>query len=170
MTDMRASLSGCRRDHPSRSGDESVLSFGSPLAGTRTDGATAMDLVCQAARVIDDLSHRANEVEERARWLVEKAIDKLQAAESRHEAEQCRQRDALNTAAAKLAEAERTLKFLQVQLASAESELSAADTRAQEAEKRADDAKDALRRIEEAIRTQLLRQRQDGPGSLAAAA
>ena len=134
------------------------------------DGGSALDLVYQAAEMIQGMTDRAGEAEARARWIVENALNKLEAAESRHQVEQMRQKDKLDEAAAELAEAGKMLKHLQARLAATESELVAAEARAQAAEARATEAKDALLRIEDAIRVHLLRGGQSVANDFSAAA
>jgi chromosome segregation ATPase len=148
---------------------EGVLSLRSSRSANN-DGATALDLVYQAAGIIQRTTERAYEVEARAKSIVEHAIDKLQAAESRHKAEISKQREMLNEAAAELAESERALEYLQMRIATAESQLSDAERQAKVAETRASEAQEALLRIEDAIRTQLLQGGRYAPRSLAAAA
>jgi chromosome segregation ATPase len=143
---------------------------GSASFAPQSDGATALDLVHQAARMIHAVTERAGEAEARARLIVESAINKLEAAESRHRVEQSRQGEKLDQAAAELAEAGKTLKRLQIRIATAEAELSAAETRAEAAEARAAEAREALLRVEDAIRVHLLLERPEGSGDLSAAA
>jgi len=134
------------------------------------DGASALDLVYQAAEMIQGMTDRAGDAEARARWIVENALNKLEAAESRHQVEQMRQKDKLDEAAAELAEAGKMLKQLQARLAATEAELAAAEARAHAAEARATEAKDALLRIEDAIRVHLLRGESGHCSDLSAAA
>jgi len=142
----------------------------SASASAARDGATALELVYQAAEVIQAITDRAHDAEARAKWIVESAIGKLQAAESRHEAEQSKQRELLNEATAKLAEAGKALSHLQLRITIVEAERSAAEVRAKAAEARANEAEAALRQIEEAIRAKLLGGGQDATIGLAAAA
>jgi chromosome segregation ATPase len=143
---------------------------GAALSTPQDDGGSALELVYQAAEMIQGMTDRAGEAESRARWIVENALNKLEAAESRHQVEQMRQKDKLDEAAAELAEAGKMLKQLQARLAATEAELAATEARAHAAEARATEAKEALLRIEDAIRVHLLRGGQAVANDFSAAA
>ncbi|MGY8668751.1 hypothetical protein Q3C01_41175 [Bradyrhizobium sp. UFLA05-109] len=72
-------------------GDEDVPSFPSPLAPDR--GATALNLVHQAADVFRSMEKRARETEARAQSLCTSALERLRLAEGRAEAAERAQRE-----------------------------------------------------------------------------
>ena len=65
-------------------GDENVLSFARPSAQDR--GATALNLVYQAAEVFSGMEDHARETEARAQSLCKSAAERLKHAEMRIEA------------------------------------------------------------------------------------
>src|SRR5258705_4826467 len=70
-----------RNSRASVGGDEDVLSFPSPL--TPDKGATALDLVYQAADVFRGMEKHARETEARAQSLCTSALERLRLAEMR---------------------------------------------------------------------------------------
>ena len=62
---------------------ENTLSFGLPPNAAKNPGAAALDLVYQAAELIEDLDNSAAEIQARAETLAEQAIEKLKIAEAR---------------------------------------------------------------------------------------
>lgn len=156
------------RDHvaSSRSVDpeKKVLKFPSALPRSESDESdAAVALVYQAAEAIRGIEDRATASEARAQGLVQDAAEKLQAAENRIRVLEVERRAAhasLNEATLKIQEAQKAVEQAALRIAVAESALSEADLRARTAETRAGDAEKALGRIELAIRTHLLGQRQ----------
>jgi chromosome segregation ATPase len=155
------------RDHLSNSvqiepGDK-VFNFpGVATTTTNGDGGTALDLVYQAAEMVRSIENRANEFETRARGLAEEATEKLKLAE-RHihdlETQQRAAETCIQQAHLKLQEAGEALKRERARVQAAENRLPQLEMRARSAEARAQECENALSRIEDAIRTQILGQR-----------
>jgi hypothetical protein len=135
-------------------GRENVLSF---ARSSEPDcGATALDLVHQAAEVFGSLEEHARETEARARSLCKSAAERLQLAEKRTETAERECREIIIEIDFKLQNASKALKQAQSRLDAAENQLTAVEFRAQAAEAEAREAKHALALVEEAIRTRLL--------------
>ena len=153
---MRNHIDGAASIEPT----EKVLNFRRAPAGpAQSQDTEAVDLVHQAAEVVRGAQDRAAKIEARAEDLVKRAIEKLQIAENRirsAEVEQQAAETGLNEAGARIHMAEKALQRAQARIATAEAQLSAAEVRARTAEARAAEAEKALRRIEHAIRTQIL--------------
>jgi hypothetical protein len=143
-----------RNSRASVGGDESVLSFPPPPASDR--GASALDLVYQAADVFCGMEKHARETEARAQSLCTNALERLRLAEMRAEAVERAQREFVVTAERKLQDASKALEQAQARIETQEDELTAAEVRAQVAEAEARQAKEALALVEEAIRRRLL--------------
>ena len=134
--------------------DENVLSF-SP-ASTPDSGETALDLVDQAADVFRSMEEHARTAEARAQSLCTSALERLRLAEIRAETAERAQRDFVVTAEHKLKEACRALEQAQSCIESQKDKLAAAELRAEVAEAEARQAREALARVEDAIRKRLL--------------
>lgn len=134
--------------------DENVLSF--PPASAPDKGATALDLVDQAADVFRSMEGHARETEARARSLCTSALERLRLAEIRAEAAERAQREFVITTEHKLKEACRALEQAQSCIEAQRDKLTAAELHAEVAEAEARQAKEALALVEEAIRTRLL--------------
>jgi chromosome segregation ATPase len=166
------------RDHLTKSArgerSERVLRFpGAPPIAAGRDGRAALSLVYQAAEVVRSIEDRANEVESRARSLAEEAIEQLRLAEKRIEELEAKQQAAeayIDEANLRLQGAEEALKTERSRVQAAENQLPRLEMRARAAEARAIECENALSRIEEAIRTQLLRQGRQAANRQAAAA
>ncbi len=166
------------RDHLSKSarnerGDRVLRFPGAPPSAAARDGRTALSLVYQAAEVVRSIEDRANEVESRARSLAEEAIEQLRLAEQRIEELETKQRAAetcIDEANVRLQEADEALKIERSRVKAAEDQLPRLEMRARAAEARAIECENALSRIEDAIRTQLLRQGRPAANRPAAAA
>lgn len=140
---------------PPRDSDDNVLTF--PLPFERdSGGATALELVYQAAEVFTGMEDRARDTEARARALCQSAVDRLHQAEQRIEAAERARRDIIHDAGVKLQDASRALKQAQTRVEAAERQAAAAETRALVAEAQAQEAKRVLAEVEEAIRSRLL--------------
>ena len=126
---------------------ENVLSFGRPSAPDC--GATALNLVYQAAEIFSSIENHARETEARAQSLCKSAVERLKGAERAR-------LEIINEADCKLQEAARALKDAQSRIVAAEDKLTAVEFRAQAAELEAREAKQALALVEEAIRRRLL--------------
>ena len=143
-----------RNSRASVGGDEDVLSFPSPL--TPDKGATALDLVYQAADVFRGMEKHARETEARAQSLCTSALERLRLAEMRAEAAERAQRELIVTAERKLQHACRALEQAQSCIEAQKDKLTAVELRAEVAEAEARQAKEALVLVEEAIRKRLL--------------
>ena len=134
--------------------DENVLGF--PPASAADKGATALDLVYQAADVFRSMEEHARETEARAQSLCTSALERLRLAEVRAEAAERAQREFIVTAEHKLQDACRALQHAQSCIEAQKDKLTAAELRAELAEAEARQAKEALALVEEAIRKRLL--------------
>ena len=159
------------RDHIANHGAldsaENVLNFQSSPNSKMNPGAAALDVVYQAAELIRDVDNYAAERHARAETLARQAIEKLkiahdcvQSAESRRLAAETGIREFSerleNELSVRLQEVEKVVEQTASRIAAAEAQLSAAEQRARIAEARAAEAENALRRIEEAIRIQIV--------------
>jgi hypothetical protein len=136
-----------------------VVDLGRKTAGqAKSRGAAALELVERAAEAINDIEARATETEARAVALARDAIEKLDAAEARIQVAEAAQRQVIEEATIRLRDATEELKRAEAHIDAAESEAAAAAARAQAAEAQAGEAEAALRNIEHAIRTKLLRE------------
>ena len=139
---------------PASDDADNVLNF--PQASERDSGATALELVYQAAEVFTGMEDRARDTEARARSLCESAIERLHLAEQRIEAAERSRRDIIHDAGEKLQDASRALKQAQLRIEAAERQAVASECRAQTAEAQAHEARRVLAQVEEAIRCRLL--------------
>jgi len=134
--------------------DCDVPSF--PRPSVSDAGATALDLVYQAADVFRSMEERARDTEARAQSLCKNASEQLQRAEMRAEAAEREQRELIIAAEQKLQDASRALAQAQSTIEQQQDQLSAVEFRAQAAEEEAREARRALALVEEAIRRRLL--------------
>ena len=141
-----------RHSRASFARDSDVLGF--PPAPDR--GASALDLVYQAADVFRSMEEQAREAEARAQSLCTNALERLRLAEMRAEAAERAQRDFVVTTERKLQDACKALQQAQSCIEGQKDELTAAELRAEVAEAEARQAKETLARVEEAIRKRLL--------------
>jgi hypothetical protein len=148
--------------------DENVFGFRPTLAPDQ--GATALDLVYQAADVFRSMEEHARETESRAQSLCTNALERLRLAEIRAEAAERAQRDFIITAEQKLQDACRALQHAQSCIEAQKDKMAAAELRAEVAEAEARQAKDALALVEEAIRKRLLCANPDADSRLTAVA
>jgi hypothetical protein len=133
---------------------EKVLRF--PRSSAPDYGATALNLVYQAAEVIGGIEDRARETEARAQSLCRSAAERLTIAEQRIEDGERERRELITAAECKLQDASRALKQAQSRIVTVEDQLTAVEFRAQAAEAEAREARQALALVEEAIRRRLL--------------
>jgi septal ring factor EnvC (AmiA/AmiB activator) len=137
------------------------------------DGAAILYLVYRAAEALTAAEDRAADSEERAETLASRTAQELKEVEQRLRAAAA-ERQALESkvieAHDRIQEYEVALKDSESRNAVAEAKLTVAERRALEAETRANAARAALVRIEEAIRTHLLRSDQPNPNKIKAAA
>ena len=157
-----------RNSRASVGGDEDLLSFPPPPAPDK--GATALDLVHQAADVFRGMAKHARETEARAQSLCTNALERLRLAEMRAEAAERAQRELIVTAERKLHDACRALEQAQSCMEAQKDKLTAVELRAEVAEAEARRAKEALALVEEAIRKRLLCTNPDADGRLTAVA
>jgi hypothetical protein len=151
-----------------RIADDNVVNF---ARLSRPDsGATALDLVYQAAEVFSGMEAHAREVEARAQSLCASASERLRYAETRIEAAERSRREIMTEADCKLQDASKALRQAELQITAAEDKATAAEVRAQLAEARAQEASEALALVEEAIRRRLLCASLPGSGKLSAVA
>jgi hypothetical protein len=148
--------------------DETVLSF-APQS-TPDKGATALDLVHQAADAFRSMEEHARETEARAQSLCADALERLRVAEMRAEAAERAHRELTVTAQHKLQGACRALEQAQSCIEAQNDKLTATELRAEVAEAEARKAKEALALVEEAIRKRLLCANPDVDGRLAGVA
>jgi len=146
--------------------DDNVLPFPRPL----NDGATALDLVYQAADVFRAIEERAQATEARAHALCKAASEKVRLAEMRAEAAERAQRELIIAADQRLQDASRALEQAQARIDAQQDELTGCEFRAQAAEADAREARQALALVEEAIRRRLLCANTEVNGKLTAVA
>jgi hypothetical protein len=146
---------------------ENVLNFKRPPYSADNPGVETLDLVYEAAELIRNVGDSAAETQSRAETLAKQAIEMLKIAHARVESAESERRiaqteikefsdrteKALNI---KLQEIEKLMEEADARIVAAEAQLSAAEQRARTAEIRANEAENALRRIEETIRTRIL--------------
>ena len=157
-----------RDSRASVGGDEDVLIFPSSLAPDK--GATALDLVYQAADIFRGMEKHAREAEARAQSLCTSALERLRLAEMRADATERAQRELIATAERKLQHACRALEQARSCIEAQKDKLTAVELRAEVAEAEARQAKEALTLVEEAIRERLLCAYVDVDSRLTAAA
>ena len=145
-------------------GSEKVLKFARSAAPDY--GATALNLVYQAAEVIGGIEDRARETEARAQSLCRSAAERLTTAEQRLENAERERRELITATDCKLQDASRALKQAQSRLEAVEDQLTAVEFRAEAAEAEAREARQALALVEEAIRRRLLRASPEATDSL----
>jgi hypothetical protein len=149
-------------------GDEDALRFPSPLPPDK--GASALDLVYQAADVFRGMEKHAREAEARAQSICASALEGLRLAEMRAEAAEQAQRELIVTAERKLQHACRALEQARSCIEAQKDKLTAVELRAEVAEADARQAKEALALVEEAIRKRLLCANPDADARLTAVA
>ncbi len=167
------------RDYIANQGEpdsaENVLSFRHPPNSASNPGAAALDVVCQAAELIQDVDNYAAERQARAETLATQAIEKLKiahdcvrSAESRAFAAEARMKEFSDRIekefSVRVQQIEAGMERAASRMAATEEQLSAAEQRARNAEMRAAEAEKALKHIEETIRTRILEKRFGGSG------
>ena len=146
---------------------DNVLNFRRPPYSTTNQGAAALNLVYQAAEFIGGFDKFVAEREALVETLARQAIEKLnvahyrvQAVETARLAVEAEIREFTDRMTKefsnRMPEIENVLERAASSMAAAEAQLSAAEQRARNAERRANEAENALKRVAEAIRTQLL--------------
>ena len=142
------------RARPSAGENENILRFTQPAAADY--GATALDLVHQAAEIFNGMEKHARETDARARVLCASLTEKLQLAEKQRDASERARREVVNEFNCKLQDIARALEQAQSRIVHAEDKAVAAEFRAQAVEARLQKANRDLAAVEEAIRTRLL--------------
>ncbi len=143
--------------------EDAVVSFPGSTRSS-AEGCTAVDLVYQAAQVLQSIEDRAAETTARAQHLVRQAAEKIQVSKqhiSELEASNKLTETALQEANARADEAERAVRSAEAHFTELETRVVAAEQRARNAETRMMQAEQSLVQIEDAIRTQLLSRGQD---------
>jgi hypothetical protein len=133
---------------------ENVVSFVRPQAPIT--GASALDLVYQAAEIFGTIENNAREIEARAQSMCRSAAERLRLAEQRSESAENSLREIIAEADRKLSDASMALTQIELRIAATEDKATAAEIRAQVAEAEAREAKQALALVEDAIRRRLL--------------
>jgi chromosome segregation ATPase len=136
------------------------------------EGTKALDLVHHAAEVLRGIEDRANETEQRAKSIAERAIAELERAERRItelEKEQRTVEDSIAEAHVEIQETREALHLEKLRVKAAEDLVAQIELRTVAAETHARESENALARIEDAIRTQLLKGRTLAARSAAAA-
>jgi len=142
-----------------------------PVPASAPDqGATALELVYQAADVFRSMEVQARETEARAQSLCTSAFERLRLAEMRAEAAERAHREFVAAAEHKLQDACKALQQAQSCIEAQNDKLIAVELRAEVAEAEARQAKEALALVEDAIRERLLCGGPDADGRLTAAA
>lgn len=136
-------------------------------------GATAIDLVHQAAAMMKGIENQAAETSARAQDLAQKAVEQLHAAEARIRALTSAQGEAearLKETTARADAFEQMARTTQAQIAAMEQRVAATEDRARQAATRATEAENNLVRVQNAIQHQLLAKVQPSMGRQVAAA
>ncbi|MDP1583671.1 MAG: hypothetical protein Q8M18_09620 [Bradyrhizobium sp.] len=123
---------------------------------TGGNGATALDLVHQAAEIFKGMEDHAREAEARAQSMCEDFAERLRLAEQQRDAAERARREVVNELNGKLQDVSRALQQAQSRIVGAEERTVAAEFRAQAAEAKLYRANQELAAVEEAIRKRLL--------------
>ena len=134
---------------------ENIVSL-RPLRRTKNDGATALDLVHQAAEIFKGMEDHTREIEARAQAVCDDLAEKLRLAEKQRDAAERARREVVNELNGKLQDVSRALQQAQSRIVGAEERTVAAEYRAQAAEAKLYRANQELAAVEEAIRKRLL--------------
>jgi len=142
------------RATPSADENENILRFAQSAATGY--GATALDLVNQAAEIFNGMEKHARETDARARALCASLTEKLQLAERQRDSSERARREVVDEFNCKLQDIARALQQAQSRIVQAEEKAVAAEFRAQAIEAKLQKANRDLAAVEEAIRTRLL--------------
>jgi chromosome segregation ATPase len=144
----------------------SILNFpGSRSLNAGTENSAVLGLVHELADAIQSKEDQSAQMAARAESLAQCAIDQLKHAQTQLQSSEIarnRAEDGLREANNKVEEFEQALVRIEVRIAAAESELAAAIIRAKDAEARAAASEKTLGTLENAIRQQLLKTRDQG--------
>lgn len=154
---------------------EKVLSFPNAVRSSpaATEGETALDLVNQASEVIMSIEAQAADIEARARSLAREAGESLRIADGHIQSLEAALRAAekdKHEANARAQETEDALKQALSRAQATEAENFALAQRVTAAEMRANKSQQTLTRVEDAIRTKLLKLPSTGVNRQTAAA
>ena len=141
---------------------ENILSFRCPPSVANDVGGTALDLLQQVAEFIREVEDHANERHARAETLARSAIEELKTAQDRVRSAESERRAAearIEEVGDRVRQVEKAFERAASTIAAAEAQISAAEERARNTEMRATEAENALKRIEAAIRTEILDKR-----------
>ena len=127
-----------------------------PAPAPQRNGATALDLVHQAADLFKDMEDHARETEARAQAMCDDLAERLRLAENQRDAAERARREVVGELNGKLQEVSRALQQAQSRIVAAEERTVAAEFRAQAAEAKLYRANQELAAVEEAIRKRLL--------------
>ena len=133
---------------------DNILPFGRPSLPANKPAAAAIDLVYQAAELIQVANNNAVERQAHAEALATQAIEKLKIASDRVQSAESAQRTAeaeKNEFSAKVQALEEALEQTGRRMATVEAQLSIALQRADAAEHRVVEAENALKYIEKAL-------------------
>ena len=136
--------------------DENVLKLAPASPPPHGPGASALNLVQQAAKIFSDMENQARETEARAQAMCDSLTGKLKIAELQRDDSERARREVVNEFNGKLQEVAKALQQAQSRLIIAEDRAVAAEFRAQSAEAQLHKANRELAVVEEAIRTRLL--------------
>jgi chromosome segregation ATPase len=134
--------------------NENIASFAPSPA--KEYGATALNLVHQAAEIFSGMENHARETEARAQALCKSLTEKLQLAERQRDSSERARREVVEELNGKLAEVSKALQQAQARIANAEDHATAAEFRAQAAETQFYKANQELAAVSDAIRKRLL--------------
>ena len=160
MAHLRDHLSDIIANSASATPGDNIVNFTPPRAAQNLDNPDVLDLVFQAADAIKCREDRAAEIEARAQDLAQRALDELQHAKKRiqdtENAQRVAEARALDTFEKNRA-LEKILKQHEALIAATQAKLSAAEQYSQTIEARAQKAEYALARLEDGIRSKLVR-------------
>ena len=166
-------MSDCRARIPSATPTEKIVSFRVARSiALESPGVETLDLVHQAANMIRAAEDHAADIETRARALADRAVEELKLTKDQIqcvESDRDRLKALLLEAQDRALAAEEALKKSGARIANLESQLAEADLRAESADMRAYEAENVLRRVEDAIRAEILEPRRSTSVTAAAA-
>jgi hypothetical protein len=156
-------MSGYRANTPSATPTKKIVSFRAARSiAVNSQGVETLDLVHQAADMIRAAEDHAADIETRARALADRAVEELKLTKEQIGCVES-DRDALKAllleAQDRAFAAEDALRQSGARIAILESQLAEADLRASSADMRACEAENVLRRVEDAIRAEILEPR-----------
>jgi hypothetical protein len=126
-----------------------------PTAGMRRGNSEVLELVYQAAELIDGMERKATEIEKTSYQQLHSKQKRIEELETELRTAQL----LINETRAKLKVSDEVARASEARLEAAENRMSELETRANAAEAQAKEKANAVFRIEEAIRTQILAKR-----------